>query len=66
MRGSVVPDLHTSVITVGTSIPKDLRRAVKERLTLLGGPSHRIPRVLGELAVSKKKTSEIAADELLM
>lgn len=66
MRGSVVPDLHTSVITVGTSIPKDLRRAVKERLTLLGGPSHRVPRVLGELAVSKKKTSEIAADELLM
>lgn len=66
MRGSVVPDLHTSVITVGTSIPKDLKKAVKERLTLLGGPSHRVPCVLGELAVSKKKTSEIAADELLM
>lgn len=66
MRGSVVPDLHTSVITVGTSIPKDLKKAVKERLTLLGGPSHLVPHVLDELAVSKKKTSEIAADELLM
>lgn len=66
MRGSIVPDLCTPMITVGTSIPKELEKAVKERLTLLGGLSHLVPHVLDELFVPKKKTSEIAADELLM